>query len=384
MSQMHDSTGKYKESTHEKGSFHLAEWHIVVTPRAIIVTLFSFGLIFFVFGLCYKLLSKNLVTYEFRYDDICKNNPDCQINIQINHELKGNIVMLYKLYNFYQNHRRIQGSRNYGQLKGKYIPPKELSSCDPAISSDKTLNPDKIYLPCGLMALSFFNDTYYFVNSSVANFSDMKIAIDSDRKELFAPLNDKYKEGIRYLQDYVHFPNEQTNEHFIVWMRTAAMPKFLKVYAKCEDCIIPVGNYTIQVSMQYPETQYKGIRSIVLTTTGGLGSGSDFIAYAYLGVGVFAFLFATGFLIQVLVCPRPFGDLSLLWEDNNRLSRVSTVNNLDQTNAELLPHHDSLRRNAAHSARITARRSTCSSDEDIELDEGDDSTSHPQTPGVNT
>ena len=91
------------------------------------------------------------------------------------------------------------------------------------------------------------------------------------------------------------------------------MPNFLKLYAKCYDCTIPAGNYSILVKMNYPKTMFAGRRALVFSTTSGLGSGSYFISTAYMVVGGISLIFATGFLIHMLICPRPFGDLSHIW-----------------------------------------------------------------------
>ena len=81
--------------------------------------------------------------------------------------------MYYQLDNFYQNHRRYVKSRSFNQLNGKWISTdKELSDCDP-IKKNSDLGPnitksidgtpldkDAPATPCGLVAKSFFNDTY--------------------------------------------------------------------------------------------------------------------------------------------------------------------------------------------------------------------------------
>lgn len=344
-------------------SFKLTQWRTLVTPRAMVTTLFVFSILFFALGTTFKLIENNQVFYEFRYDEICRNKPACTITIEIDKEMRGNIVLLYKLYDFYQNQRRIQGSRNYDQLKGKFVPYNELTSCDPAISKDKSTDPKDVYLPCGLMALNFFNDSYHFANESLAGFSDQNIALSSDRKNLFAPLNPRYKQGIRILQNNIHFPNEQTNEHFIVWMRTAAMPKFLKVYSKCVDCVISPGNYTLEIAMQYPESQYKAQRSIVLTTTGNLGSGSNFIWVSYIIVGGIALIFSAIFLMKMLVCPRQFGDISMIWANESVNINADMRDAESHSTSKFAP--ESERGENSHLSKFDERSSSVS----IELDD---------------
>ncbi len=78
--------------------------------------------------------------------------------------------MYYQLDNFYQNHRRYVKSRSFNQLNGKWITDKDLNDCDPIkrnsdVGIAKSLNgtildPNEPAAPCGLVAKSFFNDTY--------------------------------------------------------------------------------------------------------------------------------------------------------------------------------------------------------------------------------
>lgn len=88
------------------------------------------------------------------------------------------IYVYYQLDNFYQNHRRYVKSRDNEQLQGVYKDVKALeSACDPIVKvgdlwpyqkyslKDKESNPTKMKdddpaIPCGLVAKSFFDDTF--------------------------------------------------------------------------------------------------------------------------------------------------------------------------------------------------------------------------------
>jgi hypothetical protein len=65
--------------------------------------------------------------------------------------------MYYKLTNYYQNHRRYVNSFDSDQLLGKK---REASGIDGGNCKPITSEGGKPYYPCGLIANSFFNDTY--------------------------------------------------------------------------------------------------------------------------------------------------------------------------------------------------------------------------------
>ena len=128
-------------------------------------------------------MSDQIQEFSQRYDIKCadklqKNGDDgkpliCEVDLpQIDTEVKSPVMVYYQLDNFYQNHRRYVKSRDNDQLNGKYLPVDQLSDCDPIkkvedlwLNQKKNLNGVQLAdsepaIPCGLVAKSFFNDTY--------------------------------------------------------------------------------------------------------------------------------------------------------------------------------------------------------------------------------
>ena len=297
--------------------FQLRQWRSYISPRTSIIFLYIIGFLFIGLGTTFFVITGNSATYEIEYDEECAGKENCTLWLNTTREISGRISIAFKLYGFYQNNRRLFESRSYPQMAGQFLDYSGLSICSPLISQNDMRDTPNLYAPCGLMPLSFFNDTYKWLNTSVANFSEDDIAIESD-KNLFTGLHKGYNNSIRWLDAMPDFPGGIQNEHFIVWMRTAAMPNFLKLYAKCINCTIPEGNYQIHINMNYPTTMFDGRRAIVLTTTSGLGSGSYFISTAYMLVGGISLIFATIFLLHMLICPRPYADLSYVWNSNHQ------------------------------------------------------------------
>lgn len=113
---------------------------------------------------------------EVQYNTVCPatngESKVCNQEIIVEKEMLGPIYVYYELGNFYQNHRRYVKSRSYKQLMGEEVKLLDAAKqCDPVVTNkdmnkefayDKVtrLDPEKVAIPCGLIAKSVFNDTY--------------------------------------------------------------------------------------------------------------------------------------------------------------------------------------------------------------------------------
>ena len=88
-------------------------------------------------------------------------------------------------------------------------------------------------------------------------------------------------------------------EHFIVWMRTAGLPNFRKLWGKI-DQDLKKGNYKVKISNNYQVKPFQGKKTFVLSTTNALGGKNYFLAVCYIVVGALCFLFAFIFCIANL------------------------------------------------------------------------------------
>ena len=85
-------------------------------------------------------------------------------------------------------------------------------------------------------------------------------------------------------------------EHFIVWMRTAGLPNFRKLYGRI-DTPLAAGSYTLQIYNAFDTSLFEGKKSFVLSTTNALGGQNYFLATCYIVVGVLSILFAVVFFV---------------------------------------------------------------------------------------
>lgn len=92
-------------------------------------------------------------------------------------------------------------------------------------------------------------------------------------------------------------------EHFIVWMRTAGLPNFRKLFGRI-DQDLEKGTYQVTASADinfgqntilYDVSMFNGSKSFVLSTTNVMGGRNYFLAICYIVVGALCLMFAVIF-----------------------------------------------------------------------------------------
>ena len=175
--------------------------------------------------------------------------------------MPGPVYVYYQLDNFYQNHRRYVKSRSFDQLNGNNLPVEKLNDCDPiklnkdiganlkAVDKVTVLNPDAPAIPCGLVAKSVFTDRYTLqLNGNKIDINETDISWESDRLWKFKNVDeDKDKDSNKWktiqwldMRDGKHITFIKIYiEHFIVWMRTAGLPNFRKLWGRIDKGLEP-------------------------------------------------------------------------------------------------------------------------------------------------
>jgi len=188
-------------------------------------------------------------------------------------------------------------SRNDDQLNGDELSVSDLDTCEPIVTNAQLgfeysvngakLEPEAPANPCGLVARSLFNDTYTLKDpkGSEVSVSFDDIAWDSDKNSKFQNMDEDWqsKQWISH-----------NDEHFIVWMRTAGLPDFRKLWGRIEVDLEP-GTYTMNVISNWPVEHFDGSKSWVLTTTNELGGKNNFLSLCYLIAGTFCVIFGMVF-----------------------------------------------------------------------------------------
>lgn len=185
-----------------------------VKSAAIIFTVL--GVIFIIVGAVLLAYSKEIIEHKARYDnkDDCKNTKwdeeqICEIEFEIDKKMKKPVYFYYQLNNFYQNHRRYVKSKSAEQLAGTKMSKSDVKTdCDPIITMkdlgriQKHINGTNakinymddgvVALPCGLIAKTFFNDTYeLYKGSDKKEIDENDIAWPSDKEKKFKKNDDE-------------------------------------------------------------------------------------------------------------------------------------------------------------------------------------------------
>jgi len=247
----------------------------------------------------------------------------CLLEVKLQTNLTNEIVIYYKLENFFQNHRRYVRSRDDVQLNGKLNVTSGVNTefCSP-FDLDDGGNP---IAPCGAIANSIFNDTFSLTASSTGStVAIARTGIVREREK-----NDKFRNpsGFATLaqafngfgkppyweRSVDNLDSDETNNGFvnealIVWMRPAPFATFRKKYGIIRDGLAE-GNYVVTVNYNFPVSGFGGRKLLVVSQDSWLGSKNSFLGVAYTSLG--GFMFVVAVLLRVAVSLRgekPFGE----------------------------------------------------------------------------
>jgi hypothetical protein len=111
-------------------------------------------------------------------------------------------------------------------------------------------------------------------------------------------------ETVQYL--YESYPDQispidgVTDEHFIVWMRTASLPTFRKLYGIIDGDFNSGDVLTIDVVANFEVDSFDSTKSLVLSNLGSLGGKNYFVGVCFQTIGALSLVFGVILLLQAL------------------------------------------------------------------------------------
>ena len=281
---------------------NLPAWRPVPTIISIVIVFAVFGIIFIILGIILLIYSNKVKSAEVEYTD-CDLNINCDKKITIEDDIDAPVFVYYQLNGFFQNSRRYVKSKEIDQLTGDDITIHE--NCEPAeknkdmgFPTGKTaldgsnLDDDSYAVPCGLMAKTFFNDTFTFkIGNENLEVDETNIAFEKDKK-LFDKNPDKSKQWI-----------DMTDEHFLVWMRPSGLPNPKKLWGHINRDLKKGEIIDVTINNLYDVSYYSGKKKIVLSNATKFGGKNKFLGISYIVVGslsiLCAILFPIGYKFQM-------------------------------------------------------------------------------------
>ena len=238
----------------------LPAWRPVPTIGSILIIFVVFSILFIVLGIILLVYSKDVKKFSFRYDNVCTSlNEQCNISFTLAEDMDSPIMIYYQLEGFFQNHRRYVKSKSVNQLRGDDLKKKDVESdCDPIVTnkdigkkismSNTDLNENDVAIPCGLIAKTYFNDTYnnWKINGEEVEIDEKNIAYAKD-VSLFSKEIDMSRQWINL-----------TNEHFLVWMRPSGLPNPKKLWGRIKKNLKKGDTISLTVGNNYNVGLYEG------------------------------------------------------------------------------------------------------------------------------
>lgn len=286
---------------HEDNDFLQQRWpgcEPFLRPLMASIIFFIFTLICLAIGIPFYISSKDMKQFEFDYTDLDFGNVST--TFKLDRDLKGDIWMFYKIRHFFQNNFVYSSSKSYDQLEGKSRAKANTRLCDSVRYADA--DKKKVYIPCGAVPMSIFNDTYTFDS----NFP--KIKTDSITPKYYRNAVHDIGEGYTdensvKVIDETRFPGGMKNQNFINWLLISPFSTFIKTWGKLDTKELKKGDYQIQIENNYPVKPFDGKKSIVFIEVSWMGGANKGAGLFFIIVAIISFVCAIIFiLLHILNC----------------------------------------------------------------------------------
>eukprot|EP00210_Caulerpa_lentillifera_P007272 g6954.t3 len=280
---------------------------------------------------------------EIFMDSLFAGTQQFEITIEVREKMESPVYVYYELKDFYQNHKRYVRSVEFEQIGKGNISASDLSVCKPYRlipgngSTDESttecvlisITEHFMYVligvinPCGLLAHSYFNDTFKLQSSWTSDVADLGlkmketgIATEWDRKYLYGDHEAKnFNEDVNTRGGgQIEGPLNE-DEHFMVWMKVGSRPTVRKLYGIIESDIPKGAHLTFEIQNRYNTYDFSGEKRLILSTANWTGGRDIFTGILFFVIGGMSALACLVILFVDRRVNREAGDIrALSWE----------------------------------------------------------------------
>jgi len=219
----------------------------------------------------------------------------CDIELTVKEDMAAPITAYFQIDPFFQTYYDYYASVSWKQLVGKEDP---AARCSKATSETEAGDP---IMPCGLQALSFFNDSFEVVSvvsadgEQAVSLDETGIAWESDVDRFANP--DGYTAPENTLWLYERYPetismqNGVKDPHFASWMRLDAFKDVRKHYGQLNRDLRKGDVVKMKIQPRYP-LPTGARKEFVFTTLNIFGARNNGFAWFFLAAAVVAMVMA--------------------------------------------------------------------------------------------
>lgn len=231
---------------------------------------------------------------------------ECRVNLTIPKHMHRPL-MYYAVGPYYQNYNSYMKSELIRELMGKPVTQDERKRR--CIGPTREDSDNERIVPCGMKAVSYFNDTFDVIGYDVLKTKGL-VAWTSDVDRYKNPTDyPEHPAGTSWL--YERYPDSITEENgvrtpsFADWMRPSAVPRVWNRYGFVNYTFEQGDTLSIVIHSRYPiSTIPGGYKVLVLTDWGKFGARHSGFGWILVSLGAFSYLLGVGVVIIFRLCPR--------------------------------------------------------------------------------
>lgn len=255
-----------KPSENKLSQQRLPGFYPIMRPLKVIIFFLVGGVASIIIGGIIAGLNSQLFYFSSQYKF---GEEKLNFTFDVDKDINKPVYIHYYLDGYFQNYQKFLSSSDF------------LSAKDPEAYPCSEINEKNV------AACSRFNDSYELFDGSDA------------------PLNIT-RDGIAYPSDLTRKDMKNVSEEGIVWLKTAALPTFKKLYGIIKEGL-KKGKYVIVVTNNFPLPNLTK-KAVMVQTVNAVGGKSAAFGVVYILTGVILIVIGVVFILIELFFPRELGE----------------------------------------------------------------------------